>query len=268
MTPWQRLGAFVAVGPNLPDENLAAFADAGGAWICLLVYGDDKNTPGNLEFIPDLQKKLNPYKISLCGWYNYWGIDGTQFANDVASVRSQYGLNLSILDCEAAVQGNTKMSDVALHCAGRLPKDSIGVSTNSLNDSVVYNGRMDGLAQAQWKSFRQLGIRVSPQWYSSPAYSGCWTDPVCNMEWLSGPNGKSDNLYDAKAKNSRAVPTSYVHPTLEVTGLENADLQKSLDLCVQAQTHEFTKGISLYLLENAPLSDLSLVKQYRSRLYF
>lgn len=269
MNYWQGLGAFCADAANLSQQNIADFADAGGCWVALLVQGDDHNTPGNIDLLTELQNELHARNIALWGWHNYWGEDADHFAVILHELQEQYGLGNHILDCEAAVQGNTKMSQVALAVHQRIGP-GFGVSTNSLNDSVVYNGRLDGVDPALWQSFRQLQIRVLPQWYQSPLYSGTWVDPVENMQWLQSEAGASDNLHDARAAKwgYHAVPLSYVHPTGEGTGIEGASWQQFLDKCVEAQKFGLTKGISYYLLEeSSTVQDMAIVKQYRGKLY-
>jgi hypothetical protein len=58
-----------------------------------------------------------------------------------------------------------------------------------------------------------------------------------------------------------------VHPTLEVTGLEGADLQSGLQKLQAAKSQGFSKGLSLYTLEVCPDSDFDLLKSVRGVLY-
>jgi len=268
MTLWQGLGAFCANAPNLGSDALDRFQAAGGSWICFVLYNDSANAEHNQDVMPTMKAELAKRGIAACGWYNYFGDDPETFADDTCNLHKAWGLTLAIFDCEDAVVGNTKLARLTKEIAKRFLPNTVGISTNQLNDSVVWNGRIEGEAPGLWLSAHALGIRVLPQWYIAPRYAGStWTDPVANMKWLSGPGGTSDNLLDSKAKNKRAVPLSYVHGTGEVTGLEDADLDMFLGRCKLAQQYGLTKGISLYLIENAPASDFDLVNRYRGDLY-
>jgi hypothetical protein len=264
MSLWQQLGGFVDTAENLSDDTLARFAAVGGAWIVPILYGDTSAAPYNLTYIESIKQQAARHGVKVGCWANGWAGDPQADATNIAAIATGHSLDPIILDCEAAYQKNP---DVLPHLLKNvrvaLPKANLCVSTNSLNDSLIWNGR--GLTPQE--SARRLGYRVAPQWYSSPNYTGCWTDPVCNMEWLAGPGGSTDNLRDITYANKRAVPLSYVHPTLETTGLEQADLAFSLRQLALAKQHGFTQGLSLYLLENAPDTDFTLVGSYRGKLY-
>jgi hypothetical protein len=86
------------------------------------------------------------------------------------------------------------------------------------------------------------------------------------MSWLKD-HGTEDNLNDPSYANKRAVALSYVHPTLEVTGLEDANLAHGLSQCAAAYKYGLTPGFSIYLLENMPESDFALLAGQRGTLY-
>jgi hypothetical protein len=264
VTVWQRLGAFVATAENLGDDALSRFGEIGGAWVVPVLYGDDASGPYNLANIDSLKHRAAMRGVTVGCWANGWAGDPHNDAIQIAAIVGTHDLDPVIVDCEAAYQQHPDvfpwlLKDLRL----ALPHSNLAVSTNSLNDSLIWNGR--GLNPQE--SARRLGYRVLPQWYSSPNYSGAWTDPVANMAWLSGPGGTSDNLRDVTYANKRAVPLSYVHGTLEVTGLEDASLAVSLGRCTEARKYGLTAGLSVYLLENMPDTDYALLARQRGTLY-
>jgi hypothetical protein len=261
MTIWQKLGAFVATAENLGD--LAPFAAIGGAWIIPVLYGDDASGPYNLATIDALKARAGQHGIQVGCWANCWAGVPAADALAISRIVNAHGLDPVILDCEAAYQQNPDVFPQLLKAVRvALPHASLCVSTNSLNDSLIWNGR--GLNPRE--SARRLGYRVAPQWYSSPNYSGIWTDPLTNMAWLK-EHGTEDNFHDPTYKNQRAVPLSYVHGTLEVTGLEDASLAVSLGRCSEAKRYGLTPGLSIYLLENMPDADYALLASQRGTLY-
>ena len=60
---------------------------------------------------------------------------------------------------------------------------------------------------------------------------------------------------------------SYIHPVFEVTGLEGGNLASELAWLPAAKQYGFGAGFWLYDLENAPLSDLTLLAGERGRTF-
>jgi hypothetical protein len=244
----QQLGAYIYTGENVSEERLRHFADVGGRWIVPVTRGDDVAGPKNLALLPWFQSVCKPLGVRVGIWANYWGEDAAVFADAVAKIVHEHNAGPVVLDCESSVQENTKLSGVMLAIRKRLPTRFIFVSTNALNDSCTYNGRIDGVPQSEWKSARRLGIRIAPQWCYGPAYQGCWVQPVCNFKWLK-ENGMRDNLHDASYKDGRAVALASVHPTIEATGMENANLAAGLEELMNAKALGLKPGFSYYVLD-------------------
>jgi hypothetical protein len=279
-TRFQQLGAFVQNVENLTDDQLVRFSVAGGKWIVVLLaqlgYPDDHDPScvSNLAHIEALKARCVQFGISVGGWFNGWagGIlnhTAYQDAQQVADIVHQHNLGPVCLDLEAAYQWpGGIVSALPPLLAGvrlRLPARSIFVSSNSPNDSFLWNGgpRYAGCMY-------RLGIRLAPQWYNSPPYgqrSNPWTTPDLTMEWLQA-HGMEDNFRDPMAPGQRAVPLSFVHGTLEVTGLEGADLAGELHDLREAQAHYgYTKGFSIYTLESTPVDDFKLLAAERGHLF-
>ena len=268
VTLWQRLGGFVYTGENLSDATLANFAAAGGFWLCPVIYGDDVAGPWNLANLDSLRARALSHGVSIVGaWCNCFGGDPQADARNVAQLATEHNLPLVILDLEAAYQypqGNANlMPELVKALRDLLPHHALAVSTNGLNASMVWNGR----TLTPRASFAKLGIRVLPQWYSGPGYWGCWTDALCNTDWLRR-NGASDpNFADPTAPRGYGVPLSYVHGTLEATGVEGSSLAAELSKVQAAVVSGYTYGLSLYTLERTPDSDFDLLRSVRNRLY-
>ena len=64
-----------------------------------------------------------------------------------------------------------------------------------------------------------------------------------------------------------AAHNSYIHPTIEVTGMEGADLAGELADLETAKQYGLTPGFSIYLLENCPYGDFDLLANVRGSLY-
>jgi hypothetical protein len=266
---WSQLGAFVGVVRNVSPAQLDAFSGVGGRWIVPVVY-DDPSADDNLANINVLKENCVPRGIRIGGWFNVRGNDPVKYATDIKLITTTYKLSHVVVDAEAQYQGNTKLTSLVAELRKVFPlrTKAIGISTNSMNDSQVYNGRVDTYEYPEtWKSFRDLNVRVLPQWYSSPRYWGIWTHADQNMAWVA-KRGMEDNWLDVKYSDRRAVRRNMIHGTLEVTGLEGASLKTTLDECVQARLKSgLGKGISIYLLENAPLEDFALLDQQKGFLY-
>jgi|SRR5581483_1239085 len=260
---WQQHGSFVATGENLSPDTVKRYSEAGGRWYVPVIYGDSASGPWNLSNIEYLKSMGNEYGVAVGGWYNGFGYDPKNDADAIATIHQENGLRLIILDLEAAYQypgGNPNLMPILVkELRNKLPKADIGVSTNGLNNSMIFNGRT--LTPPQ--SFYDLAIRVLPQWYNAPVYGqGPWTRPDANMNWLK-TNGTTDyNFFDLTTpnKSKRGVPLSYVHGTLEATGLEGSDLATELAQLRAAKNYGYTYGWSIYLLENTPYSDFDLIE--------
>jgi len=266
MTRWQQLGGYIITSENVDQNRLMQFSAIGGRWVVIVLINDDSVGPDNLKKLPEMQTMCQKANLS-CGLHaNYFGEPPAQFAKRVADLANNKALSPIMLDCEASVQGNTLMSSVAKEIRVVMPKPrGICVTTNSLNDSVVYNGRIEGLAESQWRSFRRHDFRVSPQWYDAPVYghrSNPWTCADLNMEWLQA-HGMEDNLRDASYANKRAVTLASVHPVFYPTGVEGANLEVQLDELRVAKKYGFTTGCQMWSIENIQGNDWNLLAKAR-----
>jgi hypothetical protein len=279
---WQSLGAWVNDWENVKGWQLDKFAAVGGKWITVSLIElsggagtDNPEMQWNRANIESIKSACAQRGIVVSGWYVGWGGDAATNAAEVAAFHKTHALGPIILDLEGPYQLNLKVADLTLAIRQQFPVGTkpVGVTTNSLNDSQVYNGRVGSVTAPSDKSFYDLKIRVIPQWYNSPAYGGCWTDPVCNMKTLYGPGGTgaSDNLSDPDAPGGRAVQPGWVKPVLEVTALESSTLAPELSSCVAAQVYGLGKGVSIYLLENVPdgdpHGDFQSLAAYRGHLF-
>jgi hypothetical protein len=266
VNPWTALGALVYTGENLSDDTLDHFVWAGGRWITPVIFNDDTAGPGNLALLPHWQERGD---IMVGGWFNGVGGDPVVDAQSIGTLVNTHRLPLAVLDLEAAYQyprGDANLMPVLVYeLRKRQPGLLIGVSTNGLNGSMIWNGRTLPAPNGR-KTMYDLGVRLLPQWCYGPAYTGCWVDPVCNMTWLK-EKGPTDGNMARKGVPSRAVPLSYVHPTVEGTGIEGADLAAGLEKLKAARKYGLTLGLSYYTLERAPASDLELLASVRGTLY-
>ena len=265
---WQQLGAFVATGQNVNDERLDRFADAGGRWIVPVLYGDDASGPWNRANIESLKARAAARGIRTGIWAACHGGDPVKLIADVKAFSDRYNLAPIVLNAEGPYQLNTELAKLMAEArkAWPLGTKAIGHSTNSLNDSQVYNGRKGTYPPKPGEqSFRDQNIHVLPQWYSwvpSP-----WQHADQNMKWLH-EEGMLDNLRDEGYTDKRAVAKSQVHGTLEVTGLEGASLRQSIEEVMIAQAkYGYGLGISIYTLENAPDEDFALLKSQKGVLF-
>lgn len=256
-------------GENLSRATTHAFGVTGGGWIAPLVYGDDASGPWNREHFRQLKQLAADEGVGCGAWFNVFGGDPHEDAREITKLASLLAPSGPlIVDCETAYRypaPGWPLLPSLLAELRSLTAREIGISTDGLNASGVWNGRtIPRNTQRQLLSCFRLGIRVLPQWYvGSPHDDGAWARPDGNMVWLQANGAKDGNFADASAPNGRGVPLSYVHGTLEVTGLEGADLYHGLVLLDNARKAGFTKGYSLYNLENMPDSDFEHVRRYR-----
>ena len=273
---WTHLGAFSANIGNVSPAQLDGFADAGGRWIIPVLYNDESSAEKNLAELPQKKLWFASKGIRTGCWANVYGDDPDKACADVKAIVTKYGLSPVVFDAEIAYQGNTKMAELAesMRKTWPLGTKALAVSTNAPNDSCVYNGRTGPYPAPVNKSFRTKNIHLLPQWYSAKKadgswlYWGKWTHADQTMEWVQS-NGMLDNWEDLGQNDHRAIkPGTMIHGTLEVTGLENASLQESIDECVVARQHYgLGKGISIYLLENTPVADFPRLKAQQGYLY-
>lgn len=261
MSIWQRVGGFVYNGVNLTEQQVAAFADAGGGWIVPVIYGDDVAGPGNLELLPTFKAWGAAHNVTVGGWFNGFGASPTVDAANITALVRQHALTLVILDLEGAYQGVGAELQVELVNAVRhaSPGVDLGVSTNGLDNSRIWNGR--GVTPQE--SFAKLGVRVLPQAYSAYYAKDAHTAPDVVMKWLQQHGASDPNFADPAGPHGRGVPLSTVHFTVECTGEEGSDLADEQMRLHAAKQYGFTIGYSLYTLERAPASDLVLVKAAR-----
>lgn len=269
-TIFQQLGGYVDTAENLSDQTLSLFAAAGGGWIVPVLYGDTGSAPWNLANLDHVKTAAAAHGVKTGGWFNGWAHDPIEDAIAITDIVKTNGLALTVLDLEAAYQapgGNPELMPVLVQeVHDRLLAGApICVSTNGLNNSMIYNGRV--LTPPQ--SFYDLGIRVAPQWYSAYYAQDGNTTPQARMKWLKEFGGSDFNFEDPDATKTghRGVPLSYVHPTVEATGEEGSSLLTELGDLDAARAYGLTPGISIYTLENTPDADLDLLAKVRGRLF-
>jgi len=271
MNPWQGIGGFVYTAANLTARRLDQLKSLGSQcpWVCIVIYGDDVAGPANQSSLQAMKTLCKARGIQTWGWYNGWGGDPYEDARNISRLHTTYQLDGIILDLEAAYQypggDANKMPFLVSSLRNILPNAQIGVSTNGMNSSMIWNGRVLNPK----RSFYDLKIRCLPQWYSSYYNKDAHTQPQYQMRWLKD-NGSSDfNFRDENAIKTkyRGLPLSFVHGTLEVTGLENSSLQAEIEDCVACRIYGLTPGISLYTLENMPDSDFDILARHRGVVY-
>lgn len=261
-TVWQQLGAFVNKIEDLSDDQLVRFKSAGGAWIIPLVGGDPTIEEANRALTPHLQARCAPYGIKVGAWWNGWGESSEKLAAQVSGFAKLNGLSPIILDLEYDYTGPNawKMPELLNVLRGKIGGAwSLGVSTNAMNNSAIYNGR----TLNPTRSFYTLGVRALPQWYSWVYRQDGAYRPDMQMKWLKEHGDSDYNFKSPVGPFGRGLPLSYVHGTVEVSGVEGADLDDELHLVQMAQRYGFTKGVSLYLLERMPESDFGILAKYR-----
>lgn len=276
---WTQLGAFTARADAITDETLDAFAAAGGRYVVPLLAqlgrDPDDDVRANRAYFPELVNRCTTRGIRVGSWLNGWGGDPEAEALEATRIVKSLTSRLlapAVLDLEAAYQGNTKLAQLtnAIRRSDRLPVGSvpIGVSTNSLNDSQVYNGRQGSRRAVVDHSFRTLKIAALPQWYDGEPYRGSpWADPVQNATWIK-QHGAEDNFDDPTYSDRRGLRLDQVHASVESTGIEGARLTVSLAAVLSAiVTVGIGKGLLVYLLERTPSSDFELIRSYRGRVY-
>jgi hypothetical protein len=264
---WRTLGGFIYTGQNLTDAHLAKFASAGGKWLAPVLYGDDAAGPWNLANVGALKTRAAKCGLTVGGWFNCAGGDPTKDAAAIAKIVTDKGLSPVVLDLEAAYQwpsGHPELMPTLLKALRtKLPNAQIAVSTNGLNNAMIWNGRT--LSPPQ--SFYDLGVRVLPQ-----CYSWMWANdgsyrPDNLMAWLKKYGATDGNFADPSGPYGRGVPLSFVHPTLEVTGMEGSSLTEELKWCRAAKVYGLTLGLSIYTLEAISESDWALLAAERGTLF-
>lgn len=266
---WRQLGAFVYTGADLSDDQLDRFAQAGGRYLLPVIYGDSVAGPWNIANLKSLGQRASSRGLRVGAWVSCHGEDPAVVVGQSAAVIDSHALAPIVFDAESEYQGNTKLSMLTLEARKKWPvgTKAIAVTTNSLNDSVVWNGRKGSTLEKDAHSLRELHVHVLPQWYNAPRYIGsCWAHPVCNMDWLEH-NGMLDNFRSPTFPDGRAVDLAHVHGAVEATGVEDADLAGELKLCKLALPFGCGKGIVLYTLERAPADDFDVLAGYRNTLY-
>jgi hypothetical protein len=267
-TVWQQLGAWVANGGNCGTGHLDKFANAGGKWVALLVYNDDRDAESNRKLLPGLRAQCQARGMSMPGWFNGFGEDPVQQAKEMVGIANNLNMPFMILDLEAAYQypgGDANKMPILLSEIRKYTKKPIGVSTNGMNSSMIYNGRTLDPPQ----SFYDMGVRCLPQWYSSYYNKDGDTTPQAQMQWLKENGNKDFNFKDPNAKrtNYRGLPLSYVHGTVEATNLEGSSLAQELQDLQSARAFGLTPGFSYYKLENAPDDDFPLLASQKGKLF-
>lgn len=223
-TVWQRLGAFVVTAENLSDDQIAAFAGAGGSWIAPVIYGDQVSGPWNIAHLEELKARAARFKVTgttrpveVFGWFNCYGGDPAVDAAAIARLVRDHRLTLAILDLEAAYEypdGNAGlMPPLVAATRGWLPNTELGVSTNGLNNAKIWNGR----TLSPQRSFADLKVRVLPQSYSWMAAQDGSTRFDTNMKWLKEHGATDGNFADATALNGRGVPLCVTPETRVLT---------------------------------------------------
>jgi len=258
-------------GRNLSTAHLDKLKSCGSQrpWIAVVIYNDDVNAVSNRQMLPGIKAWCSVRDISVFGWYNGTGQDPYEDARQIIALHTSLNLNGIILDLEAAYQypggDANKMPYMLSAIRGRLPSVEIGVSTNGMNASMIYNGRV--LTPKQ--SFYDLRVRCLPQWYSAYYNKDGHTAPGYQMNWLKTNGSTNENFRDDNASQCyyRGLPLSYVHGTLEVSGVEGSSLSQEISDCVAAKVYGLTPGISIYRLENTPDSDFDLLARHRNEIY-
>lgn len=255
-TVWQQLGAFVQTGANLSDDSLKRFSEAGGRWYVPVIYGDNDSGPWNRNNFANLRTQAAKYRVKVGGWFNCFGGPIENDAQAIASIAKDKGINLVILDLEIAYQypnpGTSLFQPLVSRVRELLPTAEIGVSSNGVDNAKA------------WNLFRKLKVRVLPQCYTWMMNQDTKTSPETIMKWIK-ENGTTDaNLKYGKVSG---LPLSYVHPTLEVTGVEGSDLASEIQHLKASKKYGFSYGWSIYTLENTPYSDFPLLAAERGKTF-
>lgn len=265
---WQRLGAFLYSGENLREDTLRLFAKAGGAWIAPVVIHDDAAGPWNVAHLDELRLRFADQGIQTWCWFVGRGGNPVKDAQLVGDMVNGHGLTGCILNLEAEYQYPTGdpnlMPLLVKELRKRQPTLPIAVSTNGLNSASIWNGR----TLTPISSFYDLGIRVAPQAYSAYYSKDGHTRPDYVMQWLKDHEHTDGNFRDVDAPYQRSVPLSYVHFTVEASGIEGSDLADEIHwLRVAQRIAPGMIGYSLYTLERMPAGDWPLIAATRGSLY-
>lgn len=276
-TRWQQLGAFVAEADKITDDRLRLFYRAGGRWLVVLLdqlgypHDHDPAVVRNHLLMPSFKDRCTQQGIACGAWFNGWAggplnWTAAQQAEQIEALVRRWNLGPVVLDLEAPYMfpggRPQELPRLVWEVRQRLKTRAVGVSTNSLNDSMIWNGGELGPAA----SLRRLGVAVLPQTYGPPLYTSDWMNAAPLMRWLKA-NGMNDNFHDPTFRGGRAVALSSVKPTLEATGMEGCDLAAELESVAAAKQYGFKFGISLYTLEGAPDSDFPLLAARRGSLF-
>lgn len=276
---WQYLGAFCSTGENLSGDLLDEFKAVGGKYVVVQLEHDGYGAEWNLAHVPELKELINSRGMSMGMWWD--GRGNEDYAADAAQIsgwRKKWNLRPVVLDCEGAYQwpqgDATLLSKLLKETRRLLPNDGtnpLGVSTNALNNAMCWNGRTGDTQAASDRSLYDLGIRALPQWYNSTnGKLDPWTYPGRSWDYYTGPNGNKENFNDPTAPGQRALPLAWIKATVEVTGLEGADMPAQLAEVakLKARVPAYDFGLSIYLIENVTdPKDWAALAKYRGVLY-
>jgi len=266
-TVWQQLGGWVSNGGNCDGARMDKFAEAGGRWVCLNIYNDDVDAAPNRALLPGFRAQCNSRGLQVFGWFNGHGEDPVKQAKEMAGLAANLNLPVMILDLESEYQypeGDANKMPILLSEIRKYTQRPIGVSTNGMNGSMIYNGRVLDPP----RSFYDMGVRCLPQWYSS-YYNKSGDSPQAQMKWQKEHGNTDFNFKDPNAKrtNYRGLPLSYIHGTVEASGLESSSLAQEIQDLQSAKGFGYTTGFSYYKLENAPDDDFPLLAAQKGKLF-
>lgn len=271
-TRFQQLGFFSAVLENLTEGHIRRFAQEGGRWGVALMDQLQSVRSDSVEYnrahIKEYRDLCIKYDVAPGVWVNGWGKDPLIDANIVAELVHTKDLRPVVLDLEAPyqhgnqfvdpetrkiVKGNADLMPALLKALRPLiPGTSIAVSTNAMNESGIF------------RDFRTLGIRCLPQWYSAYYKKDGNYSPTAQMAWQQKYGTTSWNFENGGV---RGLPLSYIHGTLEVTGLEGSSLADEINEVRKSRIDGYTYGWSIYLLENIQEEDWKLIAAERGITY-
>lgn len=257
---WQQAGAFIYTGANVDYARLAKASASGIRWVAPVIYNDSTAGPYNLGNLEALKVQAHSLNMNVAGWFNGAGGDPELDAANIAGITEAHGLTAIILDLEApyqAPEGRAElMPQLLRYLRARFPvgTKAIAVTTNGLNDAMIWNGRCGPAATASDRSVRDLNVAVIPQWYLN---GGTWADPVANMDWLQA-HGMEDNFLDPGYVDKRALALAQIHGAVWAdSSVPTAEQVKRLR---EAKAHGYGKGLVWYTLELMADADFELCK--------